>query len=77
MKAAKVLRMPGPVRAPRTAHLPYAVQAAPGAVAVVLPAPLPGETAHWITPDQAYELALELLDAARAGARQALRTEHG
>jgi hypothetical protein len=50
--------------APVTTRVPCAVQAAPGAVAMVLP-PSDAETEHWLTPEQAYELAVDLFNAAR------------
>lgn len=77
MTGAKVLRLRPPSGASRRAHVPFVVQAAPGSVAVVLPATEPGESAHRLSPDEAYELGLSLLAAARDGARQGRRTTRG
>lgn len=51
-------------RSTRPARVPYAVQAAPGSVALVVPSP-----ENELSPEQAYELAIDLLAAVMEAGR--------
>jgi hypothetical protein len=54
---------------PVATRIPCVVQAAPGAVAFVVP-PSDAETEWWLSPEQAESLALDLWNSAREARQQ-------